>query len=85
MFRDFFIFREIFIFSEIFIFRDFFYSEIFLYSVKSLYATKLFLKIAVSKMLSFSVEQTCWSPFDVHLQAFLRTFLRLLLEKETPQ
>ena len=34
---------------------------------------------------SFSVEQPCWSPFEVHLQVFLRTFLRLLLEKGTPK
>ena len=47
---------------------------------------KIFLKMAVSKMLrSFSVEQPCWSPFEVHLQVFLRTFLRLLLEKGTPK
>ena len=29
--------------------------------------------------------QKCWSPFEVHLQAFLRTFLCLLLEKGIPQ
>ena len=34
---------------------------------------------------SFSVKKPCWSPLEVHLQVFLRTFLRLLLEKGTPQ
>ena len=34
---------------------------------------------------SFSVEQPCWSTFEVYLQVFLRTFLRLLLEKGTPK
>ena len=85
-FSEFFSFSDIFIFREIFIFRTFLYLVKFLYSVKSLYARIFFKKIAVSKMLrSFLVEQPCWSPFEVHLQAILRTFLRLLLEKVTPQ
>ena len=98
IFRDIFILKYIFIFrtflySETFLYsktflysESFLCSETFLYSVKSLYARKIFLKMAVSKMLrSFSVEQPCWSPFEVHLQAFLRAFLQLHLEKGTPQ
>ena len=98
IFRDFFIFRNFFIFSEIFIFRDFFiFSEIFVLSDFFIFrdififseisvCTEMFLKNSCSKNLrSFSVEQPCWSPFEVHLQAFLRTFLRLLPEKGTPQ
>ena len=77
----------IFLYSEKFLYSEtFLYLVKFLYSVKSLYARIFFKKIAVSKMLrSFLVEQPCWSPFEVHLQAILRTFLRLLLEKVTPQ
>ena len=75
IFRACFMFRDIFIFREIFIFRNFFiFRYIFMFSGISV-CTEFFLKIAVSKMLrSFSVEQPCWSPFKVHLQAFLRTY-----------
>ena len=82
-----FLYSETFLYSVKFLYSEtVLYSETFLYSDKSLYARKFFLKKAVSKMLrTLSVEQPHWSPFEVHLQAFLRTFLRLLLEKGTPQ
>ena len=87
LYSDTFLYSVKFLNSVKFLYSDtFLYSEKFLCSVKSLYARKFFKKIVVSKMLrSLSVEQPCWSHFEVHLQAFLRTFLRLLLEKETPQ
>ena len=87
----FYIQRHFYIQWHFYIQRLFYIQILFLYSERHVYIQwnlcmhGIFFK-KVSKMLrSFSVEQPCCSSFEVHLQALLRTFLRLLLEKGTPR